>query len=503
MQEPSMREALQHVATEGWDDEAQRHAQAALAALSDHRQPDRDAAAAGHSPAANVAAAAAAVAAGHVQKHVMMSYSWSSQPTVQRINEALLQRGYLTWLDVTDMTGSVVDVRLPDCLTSWLPLPLAASGCLWLLFTHTHTGACSCTQAMSDAVDNSAVMLSCISLSYKESANCRLEAQYGHQQEIPMLPLMMEENYKATGWLGLLLGTKIYFNFHPKAVETEELFVKAVDAVERDLGERGRPAAGEGGGGGGGGGGGSGSDGTVGADGTAAAAARVLEGVPPTPPTALAGRLWETEPAPAPSPIRAPAPAPAPAAAAAASFTPSLQLSSPGAAASSSSMAMALRSGGGEETTVSSSSLVELLLEQQRLMFEREEKIEAKAEAKQAELQLQMEQLRERLTLTLTSSPAQEAAAAISAEQITALQARLGKLHAAKLLQDEELYTLEDALADYAELAASTTFTMTIEVAHSSDAYAPARKLLKLVALSERLVPDDAFARQLARRKYV
>ena len=48
MQEPSMREALQHVATEGWDDEAQRHAQAALAALSDHRQPDRDAAAAGH-----------------------------------------------------------------------------------------------------------------------------------------------------------------------------------------------------------------------------------------------------------------------------------------------------------------------------------------------------------------------------------------------------------------------------------------------------------------------
>jgi hypothetical protein len=139
-----MREALQHVATEGWDDEAQRHAQAALAALSDHRQPDRDAAAAGHSPAANdAAAAAAAVAAGHVQKHVMMSYSWSSQPTVQRINEALLQRGYLTWFDVTDMQGSTVDVRLPDCLTSWLAA--SASSCLWLPLplaasaVHTHT----------------------------------------------------------------------------------------------------------------------------------------------------------------------------------------------------------------------------------------------------------------------------------------------------------------------------------------------------------------------------
>ena len=38
--------------------------------------------------------------------------------------------------------------------------------------------------AMSDAVDNAAVMLSCLSLAYKESANCRLEAQYGHQQEV-------------------------------------------------------------------------------------------------------------------------------------------------------------------------------------------------------------------------------------------------------------------------------------------------------------------------------
>ena len=42
----------------------------------------------------------------------------------------------------------------------------------------------STVDAMSDAVDNAAVMLSCLSLAYKESANCRLEAQYGHQQEV-------------------------------------------------------------------------------------------------------------------------------------------------------------------------------------------------------------------------------------------------------------------------------------------------------------------------------
>jgi hypothetical protein len=36
---------------------------------------------------------------------------------------------------------------------------------------------------------------------YKESANCRLEASYAHQQELDMIPLMMEESYKANGWL--------------------------------------------------------------------------------------------------------------------------------------------------------------------------------------------------------------------------------------------------------------------------------------------------------------
>ena len=42
-----------------------------------------------------------------------------------------------------------------------------------------------------------------------ESANCRLELQYGHQQDVPMVPLMMEKGYRPNGWLGLLLGTRL------------------------------------------------------------------------------------------------------------------------------------------------------------------------------------------------------------------------------------------------------------------------------------------------------
>ena len=67
----------------------------------------------------------------------------------------------------------------------------------------------STVDAMSDAVDNAEVMLFCVSLAYKESANCRLECSYGHQQKVAMIPLMMEKGYRPTGWLGLLLGARV------------------------------------------------------------------------------------------------------------------------------------------------------------------------------------------------------------------------------------------------------------------------------------------------------
>ena len=43
------------------------------------------------------------------QKHVMVSYQWDAQKTVKRLNDSLLSRGYLTWFDLTDMKGSVLD----------------------------------------------------------------------------------------------------------------------------------------------------------------------------------------------------------------------------------------------------------------------------------------------------------------------------------------------------------------------------------------------------------
>ena len=69
-------------------------------------------------------------------------------------------------------------------------------------------------------------------------------------------------------------------------------------------------------------------------------------------------------------------------------------------------------------------------------------------------------------------------------------------MHAAQLLSDEELFALEDTVADYVEPSMGV---ITLEAAHAIRA---ADKLVKLVALSEHIAADGAFSRQ-ARRKYL
>jgi hypothetical protein len=70
------------------------------------------------------------------------------QPTVQRINEALLNRGYLTWFDLTNMKGSTMDAMRYE---SALPL-------LSLFRLAYMTDRMDCWPS-SDAVEGAEVML--------------------------------------------------------------------------------------------------------------------------------------------------------------------------------------------------------------------------------------------------------------------------------------------------------------------------------------------------------
>jgi hypothetical protein len=126
---------------------------------------------------------------------------------------------------------------------------------------------------------------------------------------------------------------------------------------------------------------------------------------------------------------------------------------------------------------------------QQALLLERDEKARAEMDAR-------LEKQRQELTPT----PPQEA---VSAGQLAALQARLQGIYQAKLLEEEELFALEDLCADFAELKTiSVGGVMTKEMVLASPALVVAATLYKLVGVSEQIVGDAAFARQ-ARRKFV
>jgi len=115
------------------------------------------------------------VESGTEQQHIMLSYEWSSQQSVLLVKNELSKAGYRTWMDVDRMSGSTLE-------------------------------------AMATAVEQSAVVVVCVSKKYKESQACRTEAEYAFQQKKRIIPLLMEPDYRPSGWLGALLGTKLYFN---------------------------------------------------------------------------------------------------------------------------------------------------------------------------------------------------------------------------------------------------------------------------------------------------
>ena len=74
---------------------------------------------------------------------------------------------------------------------------------------------------------------------------------------------------------------------------------------------------------------------------------------------------------------------------------------------------------------------------------------------------------------------------------------RIEALAAAQLLSAEEAEACEDTIADFTEAKASWASRLTMDVMHTSLVVGRAHKM---VALSEALLSDAAFARQLRRK---
>ena len=61
-------------------------------------------------------------------------------------------------------------------------------------------GVCERTHLESGKTDLSSMLFDAVLTSEFFVRQCRLEANYAHQQELDMIPLMMQQDYKPQGW---------------------------------------------------------------------------------------------------------------------------------------------------------------------------------------------------------------------------------------------------------------------------------------------------------------
>ena len=135
---------------------------------------------------------------------VMLSYEWRTQQQVMLLKEELMEQGFTVWMDVDRMMGSTLE-------------------------------------AMAAAIEQSDAIIMCVTHRYKESQACRTEAEYAYTRKKPLIPVMFEKSYKPDGWLGIIMGSKLYYNMH-NSDEMRDAIPGLVSEVSAAHGEKAKPA---------------------------------------------------------------------------------------------------------------------------------------------------------------------------------------------------------------------------------------------------------------------
>ena len=136
----------------------------------------------------------------NAKAQVMLSYEWHHQSTVLQLKEELNARGFNVWMDVDRMMGSTLE-------------------------------------AMAAAIESSDAIIMCISSRYKESQACRTEAEYAYTKKKCLIPVKVEKSYEPDGWLGILVGSKLYYNVHNQEMMAASIpsLITAVEAIHNDV----------------------------------------------------------------------------------------------------------------------------------------------------------------------------------------------------------------------------------------------------------------------------
>ena len=59
---------------------------------------------------------------------------------------------------------------------------------------------------------------------------------YAHERGVNMIPMMLAADYKPNGWLGMLLGARLWYGFFGPTLEDEEAFESEIAKLCRELG---------------------------------------------------------------------------------------------------------------------------------------------------------------------------------------------------------------------------------------------------------------------------
>ncbi|XP_054769415.2 uncharacterized protein LOC129277236 [Lytechinus pictus] len=130
--------------------------------------------------------------------HVMISYQHKSRDRMLKVKSYLEGLGYDVWMDVDRLEGDILD-------------------------------------SMAKAVQRAAVVLVCMTRTFKESQHCRTEATYAYTLNKDIIPLMLQDQFAPEDWLGALVGMKKYYPLF-----SDDLMKKNLPDLVRDLGNRGK-----------------------------------------------------------------------------------------------------------------------------------------------------------------------------------------------------------------------------------------------------------------------
>lgn len=84
--------------------------------------------------------------------------------------------------------------------------------------------------SMAFGVDNAAVICPFMTQSYQESKNCKKELNYADSQNVDIVPVMAQKDWKATQWLGIITAGLLWMDFRPGSE-----FEKSMTSLTKEL----------------------------------------------------------------------------------------------------------------------------------------------------------------------------------------------------------------------------------------------------------------------------